>query len=148
MALVQLTEKSPSYKTFGTANLSTNADGATGADVIDLGGLSLSGLHFSSACGTSCTYTFSGVVDYPTTAVGSSFTTAALAQILTSSGALLSYGSTATANVAGGTFLQMDPAFWSGIRYLMINSNTTSVRNSNSPGATVKVIGSAFGMVK
>src|SRR5258706_12983248 len=148
MSLVYLNEKSPSYKVWGTVNLSTNADGATGADVIDLGGLTLSAIHLSSACGSSCSYTFSGCADYPSTAVGSSFTTAGLAQIETSSGALLTYGSTATANVAGGTLLQMDPAFWSGVRYLMLNSNTTSARNSNSPGATAKIIASAFGMVK
>lgn len=136
MALVYLNEKSPSYKSWGTVNLSTAADGMTGSDVIDLGGLALSGIDLSTAVSASCTYTFKGSVD----------STANLHTVLTSSGAVLAYGSTTVS--PQGTLITFDPAFWSGIRFLQLVSNTTSAAAPNATGATAKIIASAFGMVK
>lgn len=136
MALVLSNQRTPSYKSWGQVNLSTNTDGVTGADVIDLGGLSLSGIDLSTAVSAACTYSFKGSVD----------SSSALHTILNSTGGVVMYGST-TVNPQG-TLLTFDPAFWSGIRFLQLVSNTTGAAAANATGATAKIIGSAFGMVK
>lgn len=136
MALVYPTEKSPSYKTVATVNLSTNTDGVTNSDVCDCSGLSFSALDLSTGVSAACNYSFKGSAD----------STSLLHTILTSSGAVLTYGST-TVNPQG-TVITFDPAFWSGIRFLQLVSNTTSAAAANAAGATAKLIFSAFGTPK
>lgn len=136
MALVYPNEKSPSYKTWGTVNLSTNADGITGADYIDMTGYTLSALQPSTGCSSACTYTLKGNAD-GTTVFGA---------LYTSSGALWSFGSTLI-DPRGQMFSQ-DPAFFCGVRMLQVLSNTTSAAAPNATGATMKIILSAYGQIK
>lgn len=136
MALVYPVERSPSYKTVATVNLSTNVDGVTNSDVCDCGGLALSAIHFSTLVSSGCNYTFKASADSAT----------ALGTVMTSSGATLIWGTTAVTLV--GAFLETDPAFWSGVRFLQLVSNTTSAPAANATGATAKLIFSAFGTPK
>lgn len=136
MALVYPQEKSPSYKTWGAVNLSTNTDGVTSADILDTGGLAISAIQPSTACSSACTYTLRGSMD------GSSNVGA----VYTSSGALYSFGSTAI-DPRGAVFA-FDPAFFAGLRFVQLVSNTTSAAAANAAGATAKIFLSAFGQVK
>lgn len=136
MALNYMQEKSPSYKSWGTVNLSTNTDGVTGSDVLDMGGLSFSGVHLSTSVSASCNYTLKGSVDSSGT----------LGFLQTSTGGTIVIGS--TANNPQGVLITVDPAFYSGIRFIQLVSNTTSAAAANATGATAKILGSAFGMVK
>lgn len=136
MALVFANEKTPSYKVWGTVALSTNADGVTAADVIDTGGLTLSAIQPTTLASTACTYTLKGSID----------STANLGLLYTSSGGLWSFGSTGV-DPRNAVFSQ-DPAFFIGIRYLQLVSNTTSAAAPNIPGATARILLSAFGQVK
>lgn len=136
MALVYPKEKIPSYKTWADVALSTNADGVTGADVLDVTGYSLSGIQPSTACSSACTYTLKGAID----------TTASLGPLYNSTGTLWAFGSTAV-DPRGGVFMP-DPAFWCGVRFLQLVSNTTSAAAPNAAGATARIFLSAFGTVK
>lgn len=136
MALVYPQEKSPSYKTWASAALSTSADGVTGSDVIDTGGLALSAIQPSTACSSACTYTVKGSAD----------SSGVLGNLYTSSGGLWSFGST-TVDPRGAVFSQ-DPAFFMGTRFIQFVSNTTSAAAPNATGATLKVFLSAYGQVK
>lgn len=136
MALVYPQEKSPSYKTWATLAVSTSADGVTGADVLDTGGLALSAIMPSTLCSAACTYTLMGSADSSGT----------LGKLYTSSGALWSFGST-TIDPRGNVFSQ-DPAFFMGTRFIQLVSNTTSAAAPNATGGTVKVFLSAYGQVK
>lgn len=136
MALVYPNEKTPSYKVFGTVLLSTSADGVTAADIIDTGGLALSAIQPTTLASSACTYTLKGSLDASTN----------LGLLYTSSGALYSFGST-TVDPRGAVF-SADPAFFSGIRFLQLVSNTTSAVAPNIAGATAKIFLSAFGQVK
>lgn len=137
MALVYPVEKSPSLRTFATVNLSTNADGITGADVCDLGGLSLSAISLSTLCGTSCFYTFRGGISIGTT-TGSTDGLSDLQYLYNSSGSLISFGTTALSLQNGR--IVFDPSIFAGVRFIQMVSNTTAAVNSNSPGATAKLI--------
>lgn len=142
MALVYPNEKSPSLRTWATLALSTAADGLTSADVVDMGGLSLSAISLSTLCGTSNTYSFRGGFSAGTTA-GSSDGLSDLQQLLNSTGSLIVFGTT-TVNSQNSKFI-FDPSIFAGIRFLQIVSNTTSAPNANSPGATAKVILTSLG---
>lgn len=142
MALVYPNEKSPSLRTWGVVNLSTNADGITGADILDMGGLSMSAISLSTLAGSSCTYTFRGGIGNGTT-LGTTDGLSDLQQLLTSSGALISFGSTAVAS-QNSKFV-FDPSIFAGIRFIQLVSNTTSAVNSNSPGSQAKIILTSLG---
>jgi len=136
MALVYPQEKSPSYKTWATVNLSTNTDGVTGADVLDMTGLTLSGIQPTTLASSACTYTLKGSIN----------SSGSLFPIYTSSGALWSFGST-TVDPRGAAFMQ-DPAFFVGLRFVQLVSNTTSAAAPNATGGTAMVLLSAYGQVK
>ena len=142
MALVYPNEKSPSLRTWATLNLSTNADGITNSDIVDMGGLSLAAISLSTLCGSSCTYTFRGGFSAGTTS-GSSDGLSDLQYLLSSSGVLLSFGNTLTSSQ--NTKIIFDPSLFAGIRFLQIVSNTTSAASCNSPGAQAKVILTSLG---
>lgn len=127
MALVYPNEKSPSFRTWGTLTLSTSADGVTGADILDCTGLTLNAMQPSTACSSACTYTLKGSID------GSSN----LGNVLGSSGVLTAFGSTATD--PRGAVITFDPAFFAGLRFIQVVSNTTSAAAPNATGATMKM---------
>lgn len=132
MALVYPNEKSPSNRSWGTVNLSTNADGVTGSDVLDCGGLTLSAIALNTLASTACTYSFKGSLD----------TTANMQTILSSSGALLMYGSTTVS--PQNAMIIFDPSPFAGVRMVQLVSNTTSAAAPNATGATAKLGLSAF----
>jgi hypothetical protein len=136
MATVFPQEKSPSYKTWGQVLLSTAADGVTAADVLDTCGLAISAIQPGTNASTACTYTLKGSMD----------STANLGLLYTSSGALWSFGSTSV-DPRGAVFSQ-DPAFFMGVRYVQLVSNTTSAAAPNAVGAQAKIFLSAYGQVK
>lgn len=136
MALVYPNEKIPSYKTFGTVALSTNSDGVTGADVMDITGYSLSGIQPTTLASTACTYTLKGSID----------STANLGLLYGATGSLWTFGSTLV-DPRNAVFMP-DPAFWCGVRFIQLVSNTTNAAAPNIPSATAKIFLSAFGTVK
>lgn len=129
-------ERSPSYKTWASVALSTVADGVTGSDVLDMTGLTFSGIQPTTLASSACTYTLKGAAN----------SSANLGLLYTSSGALWSFGSTAV-DPRGASFL-VDPAFFVGVRFLQLVSNTTSAAAPNATGGTALVLLSAFGQVK
>lgn len=137
MALVYPDKRSASNRSIGTVNLSTNADGITGADVLDMGGLSLAAISLSTLCGSSCFYTFRGgnVVG---TSAGSTDGLSDLQYILNSTGSLVSFGTTLTSSQ--NKLITFDPQQFAGVRFIQIVSNTTSAVNANSPGAVARLI--------
>lgn len=135
MALIATKQRTGSQKTWADYTFSTNTDGVTGADVVDMSGLCFSGMHLSTLVSTACTYTFKGSVDSSGT----------LGQIVSSTGGVVSYGTTLAD--PRGVCIAFDPAIWVGIRYIQIISNTTSAPNPNATGATAKVIGSLYGVL-
>ena len=135
MSLVYPNIKTPTLRTWGTVNLSTNADGITNSDVLDCGGLTVSCIALSSLAGSSCYYTFYGSPDSSGT----------MQQLISSSGTTISMGTTLTSSKQA-TFI-FDPSQFCGIRFFQMMSMTTAAPNSNSPGATARIGLSAFGLI-
>lgn len=128
--------KAPSMKGSVSVALSTSTDGVTGSDIVDSGGLALAGIDLATSVSTACTYSFKGSPD----------STSALHTVYTSTGGLLTYGSTLVD--PRGTYLAFDPAPFSGIRFIQLVSLTTSAAAPNATGATAKLCFSAPGEIK
>ena len=112
------------------AALSTNADGNTGADIIETQGLVPFGMHLSSGS-TDANYSFKGAID----------STANLRTVLGSTGNILTVGST-----VAGLMNDRVLAFGSsvieslrGLRYVQIQSGTTVAPIANATGASAKM---------
>lgn len=123
MAMKTPIEKSPSLKTWCTLALSTNADGITGSDVADIGGLSVVGMEFNSLS-TDANYSFKGGLDSTN-----------LQTLLNTTGDVITIGSTAAGAMSGKTVI-FDPSKFAGIRYIQVVSGTTAVPIANATGAT------------
>lgn len=132
MATVFTQERAASLRTWCTLALSTNADGVTGADIADLGGLSFCGMSLSSNS-TDANYSFKGAVDSTN-----------LQTLLTTTGGILTYGTTTAGGMNGRTVV-FDPAPFAGIRFLQVVSGTTVTPIANSSGSTVKLFAAAIG---
>lgn len=142
MAIVYPTNKTSSQRAYATVSLSTAADGITGSDVVDCGGLTLSGLALTTLVSTACTYTFRGGVSVGSS-TGATDGYSDLLPVYSSSGALISYGSTAVNPV--GSVLAFDPAPFMGLRYIQLVSNTTAAAAPNKTGAVARVLLAAIG---
>lgn len=114
--------ETPSGRTWVRAYLSSAALGTTNADVIDCGGLALSGIYISSNASTACTYRIYGGLDSTN-----------VQQCLTSTGAIVRLGSTLSTNLVGRLTI-FDPAPYAGLRYIQFVSETTSDFAPNSSG--------------
>jgi hypothetical protein len=115
-------------KTFASVALSTNVDGVTGADVMDMGaGLSLYAIELS-ASSTDSNYTFKASAD----------STASLRTVLDTTGNVLTVGATA-ANVTSGNIITVDSNKFAGHRYLQVMSGTPTAPIANAIGATAKL---------
>lgn len=136
MALVRPNLHAPSAKAFVTAAISTNADGTTGADVVDCTGYALASLELSSVC-TDANYSFN--VSMSSSAI--------LKTLMTTTGGVLTYGTTG-AGVTSGRTMQFDPAFWCGVRYIQVVSGTTAAPIANATGAAANLGFCVFGAVK
>lgn len=133
MAIIKTLERAPSLKTWCTLALSTNADGVTGADIADLGGMSLCGMELS-ANSTDASYSFRGSIDF----------SSALQTLVSSSGGILNFGSSAAGFMAGKTII-FDPSIFAGIRFLQVVSGTTVTPIPGSSGSTVKLFAATIG---
>lgn len=136
MAVVYPKEKIPSYKSWVDVALSTAADGVTGADIADITGYSISGIQPGTLASTTCTYTVKGAID-GSSSIG------------------LMYNSTGTPWVFGSTSIDPrlavfspDPAFFCGVRFVQLVSNTSTGVTPNAAGAIARIWVSAFGTVK
>lgn len=137
MSLVYPNIKSPSERAFGTVALSTAADGETGSDVLDMGGLSLAGIELSTVTGSSvCNYGFKGSPD----------STANMRTLLNSTGSLLVFGTT-TVSLLGRT-MTFDPAQFAGLRMIQLISMTTSAAAPQVTGATARLLLATVGPIK
>lgn len=137
MSLVYPNIKSPSERAFGTVNLSTAADGETGSDVLDMGGLSLAGIECPSAAGSSvCNYAFKGSAD----------STGNMRTLLNSTGSVLVFGTTSVSLL--GRTMVFDPSPFAGIRMIQLISMTTSAAAPNVTGATARLLLAPVGQIK
>jgi len=100
-------------RTVGTVNLSTNVDGITGADIIDMGGLALSAIKLSTGV-NACIYAFRGSME----------TTASMLPIYNSVNGRVAAGTSSVA--MGGRIMAFDPPQFSGYRYLQIETITST----------------------
>ena len=135
-AAVDLNIQMSSYRGWATGFLSTNTDGVTGSDTIDLGGNCLSAIALSTLVSASCTYQVNGGLS----------STACQPLILSSGSTTFQFGSTA-AVMQGRTFV-FDPAYFAGIRFIQLQSMTTGAAAPNATGATYQVFGVPYGTVK
>lgn len=122
------------YKTWATLNLSTNADGVTGGDVLDCSGLTLSGISLSSLAAVGVVYGFNVGLD-----------STSLKPLQTSSGALLTIGSTTLNN--SSSIIGFDPSPFCGLRYIQPKTISTGAGQANVTGAQITMLLSAFGYV-
>ena len=130
MALVYPDHRTHNQKSLGTVAISTNADGITGADVLDCAGLVLTGMVVSTGS-SDANYTFRG-----------GHTTASLQTLVNSTGDAITKGST-IAGVTPGKTIVFDPAPFSGVRFIQVfSSSCASVtpRPCASRNASVAVI--------
>jgi len=137
MAVVYPLIKAGATRTWATVALSTNADGITGADVCDTGGLALAGVALSTLAGSSCYYTIRGGISAGTS-TGATDGLSDLTYVYGTTGGLLTLGTTGVA-LLGKTML-FDPAPYLGLRYIQLVSNTTGAVNANSPGALARLL--------
>jgi len=124
MALVRPVSQPTSLKSWVTVALSTAADGITGADVADIGGYQLCAIELSTLS-TDAAYSIQA----------SLVSTGPLKTVLDTTGAVLSLGST-VAGVTSGKIVTVDPAKFSGWRYMSLVSGTTAAPIANATGAT------------
>jgi hypothetical protein len=137
MALVYPNIKSPSERAYGTVNLSTEANGETNSDVLDMGGLSLAGIELSTVTGSSvCNYGFKGSPD----------TTAKMQTLLNSSGSPIIFGTTSITML--GRTMVFDPATFAGLRMIQLISMTTSAAAPQVTGATARLLLAPVGSIK
>lgn len=127
MALVYTKEKAPQARTWGTVALSTNADGITGADIIDCGGLSLAAIELSTVC-TDANYSLKVGID----------STAVMQTLLGTTGNTVTFGSTG-AGVTTGKTIGFDPAPFAGFRFLQVMSGVPGTAIANASGATARL---------
>lgn len=133
MAIIKTLERAPSLKTWCTLALSTNADGVTGSDIADLGGMSLCGMALSSGS-TDANYSFKGSIDQSTN----------LQTLLSTTGGILAFGSTVAGAMNGRTMI-FDPSIFAGIRFLQVVSGTTVAPIAGSSGSTVQLFAATIG---
>jgi hypothetical protein len=122
------------YKTWAVLNLSTNSDGVTGGDVLDCSGLTLSGISLSSLAAPGVVYSFKVGLD-----------STSLKPLQTSSGALLTVGSTLLSN--SSAIIGFDPSPFCGLRYIQPMTMSTNAAQANVTGAQMTMFLSAFGYV-
>lgn len=147
MALVYPTRKSGSMKAVGTVNLSTAVDGLTGADILDTGGLTLSGLSLSTLANPACTYSFrAGMRTGSTAGDGSTSNLCDLQYVFGTTGTIIMYGSTLV--TSANLILAFDPAPFEGLRFIQVVSNTTGQPAANSAGAVARLILAARGALE
>lgn len=136
MALVFPSRRTPTQGGYGSVAISTNADGITGADVIDCGGLAFCGMEVSTAS-SDANYSFKG-----------GNTTGALQTLVNSTGDVITKGST-VAGVTPGKTILFDPAPFAGLRYIQIMSGTSAAAIAGaSTGLTMGVLLAPFGPLK
>ena len=136
MALVLPDRRTPNQRSFGTVAISTNADGITGADVLDCGGLTFCGMQISTGS-SDANYTFRG-----------GNTTGTLQTLVNSTGDAITKGST-VAGVMPGKTIVFDPAPFAGIRYLQVFSGTSAAPLAGATtGLTMGIFLTPFGPVK
>lgn len=111
-----------SARSWVRAYLSSEALGTTNADTIDCGGLTLAAAYVSSNASTSCSYRVHGGLD-----------STAVQQLLTTTGAVVRFGSTLSSGTVGRAYI-LDPNQFAGFRYLRFVSETTSDLAPNSSG--------------
>ena len=135
MAVVTADRKTPDQRARGTVAISTNADGITGADILDCGGLALCGMEVSAGS-SSANYTFRG-----------GHTTDLLQTLVTSSGGLFTIGTTVAGISPGKTFI-FDPATFAGIRYIQVFSGTSAAAIAGATGISMGLLLAPSGPVK
>lgn len=122
----------PSVRSWATGFLSTEALGTTNSDVIDCGGLTLCAVALSTLVSAACTYTVAG-----------GLSSTSLQTLSGTTGNTIGFGSTA-ATMIGRTFI-FDPAQYSGIRFIRLDSQTTSAGAPNAAGATYQAFMAPYG---
>lgn len=127
---------SPNQKSQVTVDISTNADGITGAGIADLGGMTLSGVQISTSS-SSANYSFRG-----------GHTSGTLQTIGSSSGDVLTVGST-VAGVSPGKTILFSPDRFAGVRFLQVMSGTTAAPIAGaSTGLTMNLLLTHYGAIK
>jgi hypothetical protein len=127
MALVFPKSSFPGSKTWASQALSTNADGITGADLVDSAGGTLAGIELSSNS-TDANYSLRASID----------STANLKTVLNSTGGVVTFGTTA-AGVSSNRIITFDPSPYEGLRYLQVMSGTTAAPIPAAAGSEVKI---------
>jgi hypothetical protein len=127
MALVFPKSAFPGSKTFATQALSTNADGITGADLVDSAGCTLAAIELSSNS-TDANYSLRASID----------STDALKTVLTSTGGIVTFGTTA-AGISSNRIITFDPSPYEGLRYLQIMSGTTAAPIAGATSSFAKL---------
>jgi len=112
----------------GTLALSTNADGFTGGQIADMGGLSLCAV-MPSTLSSDAQYGFRG-----------GHTTDKMGTVRTSTGAVFVVGSSA-AGLSPGSVIVFDPAPFAGLRFIQPITATSGVGMPASTGATIDIFG-------
>ena len=135
MAVVYTDRRTPDQRARGTVAISTNADGVTGADVLDCGGLSLCGMEVSTGS-SDANYTFFG-----------GYTTDRLASLVNSTGDAITKGST-VAGVTPGKTIIFDPSPFVGLRFIQIRSGTSAAPIAGATGVTMGLLVAPFQPVK
>ena len=135
MAVVTADRKTPNQRARGTVAISTNVDGITNADVLDCGGLALCGMEVSAGS-SDANYSFRG-----------GHTTSLLQTLVTSSGAVITIGTT-NAGVSPGKTFTFDPAQFAGIRYIQVFSGTSAAAIAGQTGVSMGLLLCPTGPVK
>ena len=120
---------SPSRRTYAIATVTTGTDGLS--DVVDLGGLTLSSIQTSTDW-TAASITFKGSAS-SSAAMGSVYHTTAAVE--------LTYATTPSMTHV------LDPAFFTGLRFIQIRSGTSAVPVAQAAARSVIIGLSPYGQI-
>lgn len=127
MAVVYPGVRAHGHQYRATVNLSTNADGVTGADVVDAAGLAFSGIEVWSTA-PDANYTVLG-----------GYTTALLQRVVKTTGDAWVFGST-VAGVTAGHTICVDPGPFAGLRFIQLALGTSASPIAGTTGLTAGVL--------
>ena len=117
----------PTARRFHTKALSTNADGVTGSEIMDVGGLALAGIKLSTGAGP-CLIGFRGSVELSSN----------IAPLVNVFGDRITLGTTDES--LGGKMMVIDPPMFAGIRKLQIQClGSTGGGIAQNTGVTAEI---------
>jgi hypothetical protein len=114
----------PGQRAFATILISTNADGFTGGDIVDLNGGVMCGLELAA-----------GNADAQYSLQASAVSSDTLKTVIGSTGNVLTFGTSAATNTPG-RFIAISPDLLRGARFIRLVSGTTATPNLQTAGAS------------